>query len=160
MLKGLQPLSSKEPRILILGSMPSLTSLEVSEYYAYKLNRFWTIMQCIYGGSISNYNDKKNIIYDNHLALWDSIGMCERIGSLDSSIKNVIPNPIEEYIRDNPTIQLVVCNGKKSHTVYNRYFGNLKIRVVCLPSTSNANTTSNFEVIKETWINNFKSENF
>ncbi|MEG0314072.1 MAG: DNA-deoxyinosine glycosylase [Erysipelotrichaceae bacterium] len=156
MLKGLQPLSSIEPRILILGSMPSLTSLEVSEYYAYKLNRFWTIMQCIYGGSIANYIDKKNIIYKNHLALWDSIGMCERTGSLDSSIREVIPNPIEDYIRNNPTINLVVCNGKKSYAIYKRYFSNLRIRVVCLPSTSNANTTSTFEVIKDTWINNFK----
>ena len=44
-LEGFQPISSKNARVLILGSMPGERSLEVGQYYAHSRNAFWKIME-------------------------------------------------------------------------------------------------------------------
>ncbi len=36
-------------------------------------------------------DEKKKLLYDNHIALWDVIKTCDIIGSSDSSIRNVVP---------------------------------------------------------------------
>ena len=48
MLIGFDPIVADEPRVLILGSMPSVTSLEKQEYYGYRHNRFWKIMSACF----------------------------------------------------------------------------------------------------------------
>ena len=81
MLKGFDPIISKEPKVMILGSMPSAVSLEKQEYYGYAHNRFWKIMSDVFEMPISTYEEKKQIIYSHHLLLWDVIGECEREGT-------------------------------------------------------------------------------
>ena len=44
MLKGFAPIIAKQPRVMILGSMPSVTSLEKQEYYGFAHNRFWNCL--------------------------------------------------------------------------------------------------------------------
>ena len=63
MLKGFDPIISKEPKVMILGSMPSAVSLEKQEYYGYAHNRFWKIMSDVFEMPISTYEEKKQIIY-------------------------------------------------------------------------------------------------
>lgn len=151
MLEGFLPIISKQPRILILGSMPSVTSLDKQEYYAYKHNRFWKIMSSMYQMPIATYKEKKNIIYQNHLLLWDVIQKCEREGSLDSHIKNEQVNRIDLLYDQYPTIQKVLCNGKKSYQLYQKHFSHLPIECVSLPSTSNANRTIKEEALFKIW---------
>ena len=44
MIVGFDPIIAEEPRVMILGSMPSVTSLERRQYYGYRHNRFWPIL--------------------------------------------------------------------------------------------------------------------
>ena len=78
MLIGFAPIIADEPRVLILGSMPSVTSLEKQEYYGYRHNRFWKIMSACFDMPIETYAQKQKIICSHHLILWDVIHACER----------------------------------------------------------------------------------
>lgn len=131
--------------------MPSVTSLDKQEYYAFKHNRFWKILSTVYQMPMTTYEEKKNIIYTQHLILWDVIKTCEREGSLDSNIKHEQVNPIDELIQIYPTIQKVLCNGKKSYQLYQKHFSHLPIECISLPSTSNANRTIKETLLFQMW---------
>ena len=137
---------------MIVGSMPSVTSLEKQEYYGFKHNRFWKILNQYFQMPISSYEEKKEIIYKHHILLWDVIASCQREGSLDSAIRKEVVNPISKIVEDNPSIQAIICNGKKSYDLLCKHFPNLAIKVYYLPSTSNANRTIKEEVLFERWF--------
>lgn len=151
MLKGFDPIIAKDPKVMILGSMPSVTSLEKQEYYGFKHNRFWKIMADVFACELNDYEDKKQVILNHHMILWDVIGMCERNGSLDSAIRNEVCNPIDELIHTYPTIQKVICNGRKSYDLYQKHFSFLDVTCIYLPSTSNANRSIKEDVLFEAW---------
>ena len=159
MLKGFDPIISKEPKVMILGSMPSAVSLEKQEYYGYAHNRFWKIMSDVFEMPISTYEENKQIIYSHHLLLWDVIGECEREGSLDSKIHNEKVNPIQELLEKYPSIQFVICNGRKSYDLYQKHFSHLSLSCVYLPSTSNANRSIKEDVLFEKWREVLKKQN-
>lgn len=152
MIKGFEPIVTKHSRVLILGSMPSVVSLEKVEYYGFKLNRFWKIMGRFCGRTLNDYQERVAFIEDYDLALWDVIAYCEREGSLDSKIKQVKCNDIDKLIQEYPMITSVICNGKKASSLYNQYFSHLDMQVIHLPSTSNANRTIREEQLFELWL--------
>lgn len=137
---------------MILGSMPSVTSLEKQEYYGFKHNRFWKIMETVFHMPIDTYEAKQAIIYQHHILLWDVIGECEREGSLDSKIKHEVVNNIAEMLQDYPNIDRIICNGRKSYDLYQKHFSQLAITCTYLPSTSNANRSIKEDVLYEKWI--------
>lgn len=152
MLVGFDPIIAPEPKIMILGSMPSVTSLELQQYYGYRHNRFWKILSACFSMPIDTYEKKKEIILQNHLLLWDVIHSCEREGSLDAKIHNEVVNPIDQIVKQYPSLHTVICNGKKSEALYQRYFSDLPLREIYLPSTSNANRTIREPILFEKWI--------
>lgn len=145
MINCFAPIVSKYPKVLILGSIPSVVSLEKQQYYGYKHNRFWKIMAAFFKMDLDDYEKRKRCIIEHNMALWDVIASCEREGSLDSKIRKEVCNDIEGLIKKYPSIQYVICNGKKSYALYQKHFSHLPLKVYTLPSTSNANRT-----IKET----------
>lgn len=151
MLKGFDPILSQHPRMMILGSMPSVTSLEKQEYYGFAHNRFWKMLSSIYAMPIDTYEQKKEIIYTQQLLLWDVIGECEREGSLDSKIRKEKVNDIGAVLAQYPSIVRVICNGRKSYDLYQRYFSSLTIPCVYVPSTSNANRSIQEDRLFEAW---------
>lgn len=139
MIKGLEPIIDEHTKVLILGSMPSITSLDIKEYYGFKYNRFWKIMHDVYQLPIDSYSSKLQLLKKHNIGVWDIIGECQRTGSLDSNIKNIKVNPINEYLFKFDNIMCIICNGQKSYQTLIKFFPDINIQVIALPSTSNAN---------------------
>ncbi|MEH7380998.1 DNA-deoxyinosine glycosylase [Bacillus sp. JJ1533] len=137
---GLAPVVGKDPRVLILGSMPSVESLRKQEYYGNKRNHFWKIMFLLFENQeITAYEDKIGFLKERKIALWDVLYSCHREGSLDANIKNEEPNEIESFVKKHSSIRLIVCNGTKSYKSYSTYIGLNRlpgVEVIKLPSTS------------------------
>ena len=74
-------------RTLILGTMPSVKSLEAAFYYAHPRNAFWPIMARLLGEAVPETIDEKKALLLRHgAALWDTAASCEREGSLDAAM--------------------------------------------------------------------------
>lgn len=133
--------------------MPGIASLQQQQYYGHPRNHFWKIIAHLYNSNEipTDYEDRKNILLQNNIALWDVLEFCEREGSLDIAIKNPIPNQILNLLAENKSITKIIFNGKESHKLFMKYFGiieNITYRIV--PSTSPANTMK-FETKFENW---------
>lgn len=147
-----EPLYGRESRILILGSFPSVRSREQMFYYGHPQNRFWKVIAAVLNkDEPESVEDKKTLILDNGLALWDSIASCEITGSYDSSIRKATANDLSIII-DNSKVEKIYCNGRKSHELYHKYIEcDTGIQAVCLPSTSPANAQWKYEDLVDAW---------
>ncbi len=140
----LGPCYNSESKILILGSFPSVISREVNFYYGNKQNRFWKMLEAIYGYSCGNtIEEKKSFILKNHLALWDVIESCKIDGSKDSSIEDIKINDINSLVK-LANIKAIILNGNKAFELYKKYIDIPNIEYYHLPSTSPANARSSF----------------
>ena len=146
------PLYDENSRVLILGSFPSVRSREQNFFYGHPQNRFWKVVAAVFGQPVpQTVEEKKLLILDNGLALWDSIASCEITGSSDASIRNVRANDIG-VILNSCSIERIYCNGRKSHEMYERYIEPGTGReAVCLPSTSPANAKWTLEKLTGAW---------
>lgn len=146
------PLYDENSRVLILGSFPSVRSREQNFFYGHPQNRFWKVVAAVFGQPVpQTVEEKKLLILDNGLALWDSIASCEITGSSDASIRNVRANDIG-VILNSCSIERIYCNGRKSHEMYQRYIEPETGReAVCLPSTSPANAKWTLEKLTGAW---------
>ena len=139
------PVARSDARILILGSMPSVASLEAGFYYGHPRNAFWRILSEVFGANLpQSVGEKRALILDNRLALWDSLTACEREGSLDSAIRQPELNDFGRLFSECPGIVRVLFNGGTAHRLFARtgmvYLEGLDWRV--MPSTSPAYTLS------------------
>ena len=148
------PLYNSQSRILILGSFPSVKSREAMFFYGHPQNRFWKLMGLLLtkdGQPPQTIPEKKALMLQNHIALWDTIASCDITGSSDSSISNVIANDFRPVL-DNSRIQRIYCNGKTSHRLYMKYCGpQTGMDATPLPSTSPANAAWSLEHLEEAW---------
>lgn len=146
------PIIDTTSKILILGSIPGVKSLEKQQYYGHPQNKFWKIIFHLLNEKFTdNYAEKINILKKHKIALWDTIDSCERKGSLDSEIKNEEVNQIPELVEQYPNIKAIFCNGGKSYKSLQKILNkNFKIPVFLLPSTSPLHTVS-FERKLEDW---------
>ena len=146
------PLFAPDSRILILGSFPSVRSREQHFFYGHPQNRFWKVIAALYGRDVpATIPEKKALILDNGLALWDSIASCVVTGSSDASIRDVRPNDLR-IILDHCPVERIYCNGRKSHEMYEKYIQpRLGREAVCLPSTSPANAQWSLDRLVEAW---------
>lgn len=145
----LKPIYDKNSKILILGSFPSKISREYDFYYANPTNRFWKIMSKLFDIELSSIESKVDLLYKNHIALWDVIYSCEIAGSSDLSIKNVIPNDIDKIL-NNSMVKTIFVTGKVAFKYYNKYLKDkLNIEAILLPSSSSANASFSLESLIE-----------
>jgi len=146
------PLYNENSRVLILGSFPSVKSREQNFFYGHPQNRFWKVVAAVFGRPVpASIEEKKVLILESGLALWDSIASCEITGSSDASIRNVRANDIS-VILDSCRIERIYCNGRKSHELYQRYIMPRTGREAeCLPSTSPANAQWTLDRLIEAW---------
>ena len=139
-ISSFPPIANKDSKILILGSIPGVKSLEMQQYYAHPQNKFWKIICEIFNEEFTtNYQQRIEILEKHHIALWDVIDTCERKGSLDSEIRNEEANKIEELLQNFPNIKAIFCNGQKSHKNLQKILGKkFRMPIIVLPSTSPA----------------------
>ena len=153
---GLEAWCGETPYVLILGTLPGEKSLAAQAYYQDKShNAFYKIMESLFERQ-SGLSDKDFII-NNHIALWDCMKMADRKGSLDANIKDYVANDVEKFLFLHPTITTIVLNGTGDTTkTFEKNFslGELKhrYRILSLPSTSNSNSISFDEKLKNSRI--------
>jgi len=146
------PILSAQPKVLILGTMPSATSLQKNEYYAFPGNVFWKIISAIKGIDCPTvYTEKRKLILEMDLALWDVCHTCIRPGSADSAIQKEEPNELKELLDAYPSIRAILFNGKTAEKLFHKHFMKMEgVQLFVMPSTSPAYTLS-FEKKLKIW---------
>lgn len=149
----LNPIISPRARVLLLGSMPSPESRKVGFYYGHPRNRFWSVMSNILSEPLPETNeDRRDMLTRNNIALWDVLASCEIDGASDSSIKNAVPNDIENLIRGTD-IKAIFMTGSTAFRLYRKHIEKkIPLPIFCLPSTSPANAKMSLESITEKYM--------
>jgi hypoxanthine-DNA glycosylase len=166
MLQGLPPLLGPRTRVVILGSFPSVRSLQLQQYYAHPQNQLWKLVfnalsvpspaeYCA-----SSYQIRSEKLLDLGLGLWDVYAVCEREGSLDSAIAHAQPNDLASLRARCPQLQAIAHNGGESYKHANTVDSLLntaappqggKVHIYRLPSSSPANASWSFERKLAVW---------
>ena len=150
-ISSFPPIVSEDSKILILGSVPGIRSLEMQEYYAHPQNKFWRILFELFQEDFTaDYAEKIELLKKNKIAVWDVIDSCERKGSLDTEIKNEAHHDILQLLGDFPSIKVIFCNGQKSFKSLGKILPiDSKIPIFILPSTSPAYTIPYQQKLKD-----------
>ena len=154
------PIVGTDPRVLVLGTAPSIASLAKQQYYGHPQNAFWPIMGRLFGaGRELAYEQRKSVLYAKGVAVWDVLGECYRAGSLDSSIEveSELPNDLAAFLEEHVLIGTIFFNGQKAETAFRRHVKpavdelGREFRYVRLPSTSPAHAGRTFEQKLAAW---------
>lgn len=158
-VRSFEPLVGRQPRILILGSMPGIASLQAVQYYAHPRNAFWAIMAELFGiDPTASYSQRVAELSRHPLILWDTLQACHRPGSLDSNIdaKTARANDFPGLLKRFPEIRAILFNGATAE----RYFKQLvlpnlpeklELTLLRMPSTSPAHAGMDFEQKLSAW---------
>ena len=124
LLSGLAPICGSDSRILILGSFPSVRSLEKGEYYGHERNHFWPLAAKALGFAAppERYEDRVLMLQAAKIAVWDLFAACERQGSLDKDIRSAQPNPLAAFVAAHTGLVRVALNGGASAAGFLRLF--------------------------------------
>ena len=146
------PVFDENSKVLILGSFPSVKSRECAFFYGHPQNRFWRVLSAIFDApQPTSIEEKRALLLEHGIAVWDVIASCDIVGSSDSSIKNASPNDIS-YILERADIRAIFVNGKTAEKYYKRYLErSLGRTAICLPSTSPANAAIGLDELAERW---------
>lgn len=157
---GFSAIANNNATILILGSMPGVPSLKKAQYYGNNRNAFWQIMDDILGIERHlPYTQRTVLLKQHRVALWDVIGDCERVGSLDSSIvtSSIVANDFKQFFRRHSHIKAIYFNGGRAEQEYRRRVLPLldpeaaSIPRQTLPSTSPANARYSYQQKLQCW---------
>ena len=154
---GLQAQVNVDCRVLLLGSMPGVASLQEQRYYAHPRNRFWPLLADICGFDAGlAYQQRLQALMAAKVGLWDVIGQCERRGSLDADIVRgtEVPNALPALIASLPELELIGCNGGASLQAFQRWvLPRLEAppTLLALPSTSPANAAWSLPRLRLAW---------
>jgi len=139
MVYSFKPIVNQNSKILILGTIPGEESIRSNQYYANERNQFWHIIYTLFNSKLDNiYQERCNFLFKNKIALWDVLHNADRLGSLDTSIKNGIPNGFNTFLSTYPNINKIIFNGTKAESLFKKHFKNIYYSFECLtvPSTS------------------------
>ena len=111
---GLSAWVGDSPKVLILGTMPGDKSLREQAYYCDTAhNSFWKIMYSLFEEK-DDMMSNRDFITSHNIALWDYVQSGIRKGSTDNGydINSLIPNDIQSFLKEHPSIKTIVLNGK------------------------------------------------
>lgn len=151
-LHEIAPVYNEDSKILILGSFPSVKSRESGFFYGHPQNRFWKVLAGILEVPVPvTIEEKKEMLLEHRIAVWDVIASCRITGSSDSSIKDVVPNDFEKIL-STAKIERICANGATAWKLYEKYVKqSTGMDAVKLPSTSPANAAWSLERLIECW---------
>ncbi|AMO99704.1 DNA-deoxyinosine glycosylase [Collimonas arenae] len=151
-LTGFPPVIDSSTRILILGSFPGVASLSAQQYYGHPRNQFWALLSAVLGDDLVGlvYADRLACLQSHRIGLWDVIAGCERIGSLDSAIRNAQANQFDLLRQHCPQLVRVCFNGKTSGK-FAPQFATAGYDTLVLPSSSPANAQTTFTQKLQLW---------
>ncbi len=157
---GFPPAANRNARLLILGSLPGVRSIEAQQYYAQPQNTFWRIMGELFGAERElSYAQRLRKLRASGIALWDVAAAAERPGSLDSAIvhTSVEANDFATFFQAHRRIGLICFNGAKAAELYRRLvlptldepFASIAVKR--MPSTSPAHAAMPYAKKLEAW---------
>mmetsp|Transcript_73314 Transcript_73314/g.122437 ORF Transcript_73314/g.122437 Transcript_73314/m.122437 type:complete len:290 (+) Transcript_73314:110-979(+) len=140
------------PHTLILGTHPSEVSFAKTQYFGNSANAFWWIVgdalgfrrdaglkttgepagrrdyfaALRYEKPLLNYESGLALFTSRGFALWDVVGSCSRVGSLDSDIHfdSVMPNDVRGLCALYPTIRRICLgSGQESAKLFLKHHG-------------------------------------
>lgn len=151
---GFAPIAGPDARVLILGSLPGVRSLEAVEYYAHPQNAFWKIMHALYGVD-GDYASRCGQLIEQRVAVWDVLASSVRPGSMDSDIRKPAPNDFHKFLENHTDIEIVGFNGKTAERLFRQLVLpslNTELpELARLPSTSPAYASMPFDRKLEIW---------
>ena len=147
-----EPVFGPASRALILGSWPSPESWRQGFYYGHPRNRFWPLLARLCGAQTpATVEEKRALILQNGLALWDVLESCTVTGASDASIKDPVPVDLAALLKQAPVVA-VFCNGATAFRLYEKMLRPVSgIPAVRLPSTSPANAAFSMEKLAAAW---------
>lgn len=143
---GFPPVGNAAARVLVLGSLPGVRSLQEAQYYAQPRNAFWRIMGELVGASTElAYARRLQCLVDARIALWDVLASAVRPGSLDARIvaDSVAVNDFVKFFAAHSEISHVCFNGQTAGKMFAKHVMPLlgerePLTQIVLPSTSPA----------------------
>lgn len=156
-----EPVFDEDSELLILGTFPSVKSRENHFYYGHPQNRFWKVIaELTDSGVPQTIGEKKRLLLEKHIAIWDVIESCTISGSSDSSIRDVKVNDIKSLL-ERSKIAAIYGNGAKACELYDRYVREKTgMDIIKLPSTSPANAAFSLDRLCAEWRKIESSQNF
>ena len=147
------PISHPNATVLILGTMPGAQSLALQQYYGQPRNTFWKIVFSVLETPFSeDYEERKSILVENRIALWDVLESCVREGSLDSAIEQETVNDFDSFLKTHSNITHIYFNGQKAAHYFKQYVSfSDTYHLSILPSTSPAYASMSFEKKRCAW---------
>lgn len=147
------PVYNENSKILLLGTMPSPKSREYGFYYSHPQNRLWPILAELFSLPRPETNEeKKALLLNNHIAMWDVLQSCNIKGADDRSIQNPVVNDFSTIFAA-AQIRAIFTTGTKATALYKKHCLPINGRAsVYLPSTSPANCRNyTFDTLKEAY---------
>ena len=167
MTTGIDRVESFPPQVaagcvlLVLGTVPSVRSLELRQSYGHRHNLFWPFMGELFdAGPELAYGERIARLQRRGIGIWDVLERCERRGSLDSAIvrSSEVANDIPGLLATLPTIRAIALNGGKAQQAFRRLVEPRldpatrgRVTLLGLPSTSPANASMSRATKFECW---------
>jgi len=158
---GLPPRIGPMAQVLVLGSFPGARSLREGRYYANPQNRFWRAMAPVIDvAPEESYEARVEAANRRGIALWDVLGACRRVGSLDQRIVrgSEEPNDIGDVVAAHAELRAILLNGRSVADLFDRclipraLWPGLGVAIEVLPSTSPANAAAGPDAVVRAWV--------
>lgn len=148
------PVTRPDTRLLVLGSLPGVLSLERRQYYAHPRNHFWRLMgHVIHRDLVSlDYEARLETLLDAGVGLWDTVAAAARQGSLDGDIRLHEASDLGALVPTLRQLRAIAFNGGTSARIGRAQLHEaVHLDLIDLPSSSPAYTIP-FERKLETWL--------
>jgi len=159
-IAGFPPVIGNDPRVLVLGTLPSRQSLQKGQYYGHPQNAFWKIMGELFGALPElPYAERIRVLARGRVAVWDVLQASVRPGSMDADIDaaTATANDFPALFAAHPGIEFVCFNGRAAADLWRKLVapdlrnGSNTLEYRILPSTSPAHASLSFDEKLEHW---------